>query len=310
MTTTTTMRHTACLAAVVIALCAAAGLCGAAGSQEPDQAESTAKARLELRYAKGDGARYEFEQSSLVAIKGIPGVQAALSGQPFDIQAKGVVFEKLVDITDDGNYEIKTGFERAHVLQGERALSFQGSDLPSATVVLSKTGELIATKTAHPGIPLVARQPWASKARPLSSWVVFPGKEVSVGSLWTTQVSLPWPGLTGESPKVEVGYELSGFEDLQGSECARILMRAEGPLEAKGVAVYGASADVTLDFATVATAWVRVSDGRLVRIEVSERLSMVGVLGAEQEGETRTGGGQIEMGAESSATVELIPSDG
>lgn len=307
MIATAALRRPATSAAMAFMLCAAA-FCQdeAAEPQEPGPSAGPTKAQLELRYEKGDEARYKFNQSSFVAVKGIPGLAAGVSGEPFEVQAKGVMYEKLLGVTEDGNYEMKTAYERAHVLQGERALSFAGEDLPSATVVLSKLGKLVATKSASPGAPVIANQPWASSARPPSSWVVFSGGEVSSGSKWTTDVPLALTGFTGEGPLIKVTHVVEGFEESHGFECARVLMTAEGPLELKGIPVYGTPADVTLDFAIAATAWIRTSDGRLVRLDQSARLSMLGAFGEKQEAQTGTSGTQFETGVDSTVTVELI----
>jgi hypothetical protein len=310
MTTRSTLRRSIFLASLMTALCL-----GAAGQEDllkpadPGQPKGTTKAHLELRFSKGDTDRYKFNQTAFVVVKGVQG-SGVPSAEPFEIQAKGVMFEKLIGVTDDGDYEVKAGFERANILQGDRALSFGAEDLPHATVILGKLGNTVATKEAYPGIPIIANQPWSSQARPPSSWIVLPSGDATKGLKWTQDVPVATVGVEGEALKAKVSYELEGFEEMMGSDCARIMMSSTGPIQAKGVTVYGMPVDVTLDFSVTATAWVRVSDGRLVRMDESARQSLVGTPAAQDEGETPSQAGQagqIEVGIDSSVTVELIP---
>jgi hypothetical protein len=273
---------------------------------------------FELKYKKGDKVRYKVT-SEATFTAALP----ALLPQP--VQGAGektvIYLEEVKDVSADGIITLVAQYEKyistlpqfwvqggpgGEVSETGRALNFAKEELPRIEYAIDNHGKQIKPFQLPENMRQGLQLHIGSEAN-MSAMELSPGHPVSVGEEWEIKETQPEEGTKGVSYVVKL--RLARFEDVAGERCAHIPVTCHVAAE-----ITGDKADIGLAGAVEATVegivWVRLSDCRIVKAELSQDLKVDGKftrpIATQQAGVFINAGDPIKVTASETAKLDMI----
>jgi hypothetical protein len=264
------MRRYGCaVMCVVVALLALTGSAALAQTQDG----------LLLRWTPklGDVMLYKLGMQGDIEFKG--GVPGLPEGQNFNFTVAGLARVTVLDVAQNGDITTQIKYEQLSANMLGQAVDltpqFAGLDI---RVIQTARGELVGASGFPQGMGSMGLDPSFGIA-------AYPEAPVGIGQSWTTPIPIP---MLGPAEKLEVVSTLAGIDDAGGFEVANIRTTFDGKIDVgkmlAAMAQSGAGADLPEDakidagFDLVGNTAVRLSDGRVLAVETSGKMSMKGDL--------------------------------
>lgn len=208
---------------------------------------SSAQAGVRLRYKAqpGDKASYQ------MVMEGNTTVFVAAKQQKTALTTEIFLSQEVKEVLDSGSIAMDTKIESGRIVV---------NSVPS---VIPNVGQVVRTEM-QPNGQILNTQGMQNQLNLNQMQLVFPDKELEVGSSWSSKLAPSLQVPVG----LEVTYKIVGFETIKGKSCIKILSEVRS---GKKSSIEGLTLDVSAD----GTIYFAYDEGLMVKNEVKSQMKMI-----------------------------------